>query len=173
MEDNDLGRSVPDGLSSLRDEAGKPSSPKASIPSAVRKVVTNRCHGGFGLSHAAVLAYAMHKGLTLYPEHDGREFGFWTYWLLPPDKRPAPQDDWHLWDQERRIQSNREHAEAELTPRDIARDDPSLVAVVEALGAEANGHFAKLQVTEIPADVDWTIEEYDGLEWVAERHRIW
>ena len=40
------------------------------------------------------------------------------------------------------------------------------VAAVEALGEEANGLRASLLVVEIPDDVDWYIEEYDGHEWV-------
>jgi hypothetical protein len=53
------------------------------------------------------------------------------------------------------------------------RNDPKLVEAVEKLGEEANGRFARLKVIEIPDDVEWTIEEYDGSEWVAEKHRIW
>ena len=156
---------APSGLSpqAVSSEAASPS----------RKVVTNRCHGGFSLSHEGVLAYAAHKGIKLYPEHDGRVYGYWTYWIVAPEQRPESQDNWHLWSQERRIESNREHEDAELNPRQIARDDPSLVAVVESLGEAANGACAKLEVTEIPADVDWVIEEYDGLEWIAERHQTW
>ena len=30
-----------------------------------------------------------------------------------------------------------------------------------------------LKIIEIPDDVDWIIEEYDGNEWVAEKHRTW
>ena len=56
---------------------------------------------------------------------------------------------------------------------DIERDDPHLVKVVETLGKKANGRFARLKVVDIPEDVDWKIEEYDGLEWVAEMHRTW
>jgi len=26
---------------------------------------------------------------------------------------------------------------------------------------------------EVPDDVDWYVEEYDGLEHIAERHRTW
>ena len=55
----------------------------------------------------------------------------------------------------------------------IERDDPHLVKVVETLGKKANGRFARLKVVDIPEDVDWQIEEYDGLEWVAEMHRTW
>lgn len=58
--------------------------------------------------------------------------------------------------------------------RDIARDDPTLVALVEEHGSEfMSGPHASLKVVEIPDDVEWTIEEYDGNEWVAEKHRTW
>jgi hypothetical protein len=56
---------------------------------------------------------------------------------------------------------------------EIQRDDPELVRVVEALGAEANGKHAELKVIQIPDDVDWEINEYDGNEHVAEKHRTW
>ena len=56
---------------------------------------------------------------------------------------------------------------------EIKRNDPRLIAVVEELGKEANTWASSLKVVEVPDDVDWTIEEYDGLEWVSERHRTW
>ena len=56
---------------------------------------------------------------------------------------------------------------------EIQRDDPELVRVVEALGAEANDKYAELKVIQIPDDVDWEIKEYDGIEHVAEKHRTW
>jgi hypothetical protein len=45
--------------------------------------------------------------------------------------------------------------------------------VVEELGDEAGDSYAELTVVEIPDDVEWTIQEYDGTEWVAEVHRTW
>lgn len=53
------------------------------------------------------------------------------------------------------------------------RSDPRLVAAVEELGAEADGKYAELQAIEIPDGVEFVIEEYDGNEWVAEKHRTW
>jgi hypothetical protein len=53
------------------------------------------------------------------------------------------------------------------------RDDPRLVEVVEKLGSKANGRFAELKVVEVPDDVEWSIDEYDGVEWVAEKHQTW
>lgn len=53
------------------------------------------------------------------------------------------------------------------------RNDPKLVKAVETLGDDAGGSFSQLRVIEIPDDVDWEICEYDGMEWIAEKHRTW
>ena len=49
----------------------------------------------------------------------------------------------------------------------------AVIKVVKELGMAANGAHANLKIVEIPGDVDWTIQEYDGVEWVAEKHRTW
>ena len=56
---------------------------------------------------------------------------------------------------------------------EIARDDYDLVYIVETLGEKANTSYSMLKVVEIPADVEWQIEEYDGSEHIAESHRTW
>jgi len=56
---------------------------------------------------------------------------------------------------------------------EISRDDNYLVKIVKDMGDLANGPCSKLKIVEIPADVDWIIQEYDGIEWVAEAHRTW
>jgi len=53
------------------------------------------------------------------------------------------------------------------------RSDSDLIAVIEQLGEEANGWAADLAVVDIPEDVKWYIDEYDGIEHVAEIHRTW
>ena len=58
----------------------------------------------------------------------------------------------------------------------IARNDPRLVEVVERLGGAADGQCAlgtRLEVIEIPDDVEWEIGEYGGTERVEEVHRVW
>lgn len=53
------------------------------------------------------------------------------------------------------------------------RADPLLVQAVEALGAKADGEHAELRVVEIPDGISWELDEYDGIEHVAEEHRTW
>ena len=54
------------------------------------------------------------------------------------------------------------------------RTDPRLIKAIETLGEEAwNSSVSYLKVVEIPDDVEWTISEYDGVEWVDEVHRSW
>ena len=55
----------------------------------------------------------------------------------------------------------------------VERTDPLLIKVIEELGKKADGQFARLEIVEIPDDVEWKIEEYDGSEWIAEKHRTW
>jgi hypothetical protein len=37
----------------------------------------------------------------------------------------------------------------------------------------ANGLHANLKIVEIPGDIEWLVQEYDGAEWIAEKHRTW
>jgi hypothetical protein len=53
------------------------------------------------------------------------------------------------------------------------RSSLKLIKCIEMLGGEANGPHAELAIVEIPDDVNWGIEEYDGMEHIAEVHRTW
>jgi hypothetical protein len=142
----------------------------------IRKVVINNCFGGFGLSHRAVLAYLDKCGVPVWTEANDK-FGSlipFTYYLVPPEEQiKGDPEDWHDMTLAQRQAHNAAYSKTVFHDRDLARDDPYLVAVVEELGATANGRHAELKVVEIPADVDWEITEYDGNETVAEKHRTW
>jgi len=136
------------------------------------KVVINERHGGFGLSYVGTMRYGELKGLTLYPEGIG-----WNaiYWTVPPENRIAKlsNEEFYTLSQAERIEYNCKFSKQTLHAESIPRNDPALVQAVEELGDKANGCFAKLTVVEIPDDVKWQIEEYDGLEHIAEVHRVW
>ena len=126
------------------------------------KIVINTKHGGFGLSHAAIMRYAELSGFTLY--HETRH-GFTEYYKIPVEEY-------------RKLVNQNPNARALFEPlefydRRISRTDPVLIQVVEELGDAANGDHARLKVVEVPDDVQWQIEEYNGSEWVAEKHRTW
>ena len=115
----------------------------------MRKVVINSKHGGFGLSDDAVELFGKMKGLNLKKVE--YEYSFCSHFYID-----GIEDDDHYFADD-----------------DIERDDPILVGVVTALGDKASGRHAKLKIVEIPDDVEYHIEEYDGLKHVAEKHRTW
>lgn len=53
------------------------------------------------------------------------------------------------------------------------RAHPLLVRVVEELCEAASDNYSRLRVVEIPDGVEYVIEDYDGFEHIAERHRTW
>ena len=112
------------------------------------KIVINADYGGFGLSEEAIRRYATKAGLKLI-ESGPDKYGFTHFY-----RNELGEDNYFI-------------------DRDIPRNDESLVAVVEEMGEESWGRYSELKVVEIPNDVNWYIEEYDGLEWIAERHRTW
>jgi hypothetical protein len=72
------------------------------------------------------------------------------------------------------------HGEVEVDPvfwsgASIARNDAILVAMVEEDARIGGVHYGvpDLAIVEIPDDVEWVINDYDGNEWVAEKHRRW
>ena len=73
----------------------------------------------------------------------------------------------------RALYSSRKKLEENIHDWEIPRDDPVLIGIVEELGLKANGNNSELKIVDIPRGIDWYIDEYDGLEWVAERHRVW
>jgi hypothetical protein len=141
----------------------------------MEKVVINRCYGGFGLSHQAVMRYFEIKGITVYPEQGKDYWKFWTYWTVKPEDRVEIKEgeNFYKMSMEDRRAYNEALSSQTIYERDIERDDPALVQAVEELGAVACGAHAELAVVEIPDGVEWCIEEYDGAEHIAEKHRTW
>ena len=135
------------------------------------KLVINTCYGGFSISDAAIHRMAELKGLTLYPETDPK-FKMTTYWTVPPEQQEN-QDNFYALSYQERAGSNERINAQQLSNRPSNRADPALVQTVEELGDKAWGRCAELKVVEIPDGVEYEIDEYDGLEHVADTHRTW
>lgn len=60
-----------------------------------------------------------------------------------------------------------------------SRDGPLTIYAVQKLGGYtkrggvAAWRYEDIKLVDIPNDVDWEICEYDGSEWIAEKHRKW
>lgn len=131
----------------------------------MRKVViNNRFDGGFELSHKATMRYAEIKGIKLYAWLD-----YYTTKKFYGDKAQIGNDAiLHHYS----IASGKEE-DMYWLDKNLERDDPVLVQVVEEMGKDANGRCARLKIVEIPDDVEFVIEEWNGIEWIAEKHRTW
>jgi len=151
-----------------------------------KEVVINACYGGFGLSHEAIMLYAKLKGIKLYvglDEFSKKIYKVRTvkellkksimglgvhYFTVPPKK---------YYNLEKKIKKEgrnyKELNEWYFHERDIDRDDPILIKVVKKLKKKANGGCAELKIVEIPDNIEYQIEEYDGYEHIAEAHRTW
>jgi hypothetical protein len=141
------------------------------------KVVINCCYGGFGISRKAVERYLEIKGTPYWITEDTKfkSFGLYTVWLVPPEQRPESKEGeaFYAMTMDDRKAYNEEYSNNTWYPHDVSRDDSILIQVIEELGEEANGDHASLKIVNIPDGVEWQIEEYDGKEWVAEKHRTW
>jgi len=139
------------------------------------KVVINSCFGGFNPSNDAHRLYADKAGITLFEAGEDEIFGQTNFLTVPEDQLTVEPRDFHDMTLDERMRFHKTYNREHFNLGEVERDDPILVAVVEELGSRANGRFADLKVVELPDDVagNWSIQEYDGNEHVAESHRSW
>ena len=116
------------------------------------KIVISNCYGGFGVSRVA-----LHRLREMGNKHALKETDI--------------GEEWPHSDLEKEHKARKDSYDSFLD--DIPRDDPQFVAVVEELESKAGAPLANLVVIEIPDDVEWVLVEYDGNEWIAEKHRTW
>ena len=140
------------------------------------KVVINACFGGFGLSNPAMIEYAKRKYdidlyfyKRIYGENDSK-----TYVKIDPEVSKNGWYDMSTKDLGETFEGDfTDYFYYESFYEDESRACPILVDIVERMGKEASGSCANLVIVEIPDDVEYVIEEYDGNEHIAEKHRTW
>lgn len=133
------------------------------------KIVINSCYGGFSLSNIAEKEYL---------KRIGKESYFYAFQLDGTYKKVSENSDDILTltltkDFGEIIRRGDIPNDVHFGGRDIKRNDPILVSIIENMGKKANGRYAELKVIEIPDGVDWEISEYDGHETIEEKHRSW
>ena len=133
----------------------------------MKKIVINSCYGGYGLSYKAVMEYAKLKGIKLYPFIDNVSKEVYGKNV----KKDNPNIIVHY--ATKKATNETELNDNYFDVYKIERDNPILIKVIEKLGEKANGRHAKLKIVKIPDNTKWTIEEYDGIEWVSEEHNTW
>lgn len=117
------------------------------------KVAINRCYGGFGISDPAFEKLLERKGI---------EFD-----VVPSDSSLLGNSYYR-----KGYSGDVEHYLSEYDMASV-RSDPDLIAVIEEMGKESWSWAAEIVIVEVPDDVAWHIDEYDGIEHVAENHRTW
>ena len=143
----------------------------------MKKVILNKCFGGFDVSPKAYQLYAMYKGYShLYKYQPTSPLNNATYKLVDLfdehllhfyvtkyfgkefSKNDISKEDWdkHI-----------------LYLNDNNREDDILIKVVEELGDEASSRFGQLVVVQIPDDLDYIIDNYDGIETLHARVETW
>ena len=137
------------------------------------KIVINKCFGGFGLSPLAVKEYLKlkKKDLFIYKQvkYDFKD-------QEDQYQRVGMEDAGimnHFMTKDLGEFTSKLPNKYYFSEYNFQRDDPELISIVEKLGDTASGRFAELKIVEIPDGTDYTIEEYDGLEHIAEKHNTW
>lgn len=149
------------------------------------KIVLNKCYGGFGLSHAAMMKIFELKGIKVFPYACKSEYEFdgqntYTYTRIKGEYEPSnlmehvsyfqidPEVESYTVTSEEYFASDEKYNKKDLDFNfdNSKRIDPDLIKAVEVLGSAANGKFSKLKVVEIPDNFEYRIDEYDGIETV-------
>lgn len=115
------------------------------------KAVINVCYGGFG-------------GVSLTFVERAKELGW---------KTTDYNEEGNYTNPKAQIILRKKYDEARLIEQNVSRTDHILVKLVEELGEKANGDCSEYKVVELPDDIDYEVEEYDGNEWISETHRTW
>lgn len=140
------------------------------------KIVINKCYGGFGISPEALIELIKKKSTAVKVmtkrKYHGKESALWRL----TEERLKEVSDGFFGDgfvTSVLYKGDKVYMLNDDGDRYGIRTHPDLIAVVEKMGNEASSRFANLKIVEIPDNIEWEIDEYDGTEWIAEKHRTW
>jgi len=139
----------------------------------MKKVILNKCFGGFDVSNEAYELYAKKKSLELFCyEWDIKDMKNPIYKYAKKDN--ALFNHYFTKDFGNNVQiTNEDYEKYNLYLDEDHREDPILIEVIEELGEKANGRCGKLKIVEIPDDLDYVIDKYDGIETLHQRVQEW
>ena len=137
----------------------------------MKKVILNKCFGGFGLSKEAYELYAKKKGISVFHyTQENLKKEIYTY--ATDDNRTF--DFYFTKDFGDNVYiSDEDFKKYFLKLDEDFREDKTLIEVVEELGEKANAFYSNLKIVEIPDDLDYVIDNYDGIETLRQKVQEW
>lgn len=139
------------------------------------KIIVNRCYGGFQVSAEAYKRYAQKIRINIffYKEKNVKP-SIQGYIYIKVDSSLIENNTFfYVQTVDLGDEVNELPNETSLYLDGDYRTDSKLIETVEELKGRASTQASKLEVIEIPDDVDWEIDDYDGMETVHEKHRSW
>jgi hypothetical protein len=116
-------------------------------------VAVNKDYGGFSISKE-VVDIMKSKGVPVdFSEQDEKDNKFF----------PVEEYGYHVYNENFGIESEDYNA---------CRTFPPLIEAIRE-AKNPNGKMSDIAIIEIPDDVDWYIDEFDGYEIIREKHRTW
>ncbi len=134
-------------------------------------MILNKCFGGFVVSGKCYDLYAKKKGIVLHkylPEEDGDDF------VKVTGERKEVFTRYTTKDYGDRVKVEKFDWRTCIQLDGAYRTDGALIECIEELGDEASVEgFSELRIVEVPDDLNYVVDEYDGLETLHEAVRTW
>ena len=118
------------------------------------KIAVNKCFGGFDLSDK-VCEKLIELGIPHFKscEEMGKDYN--GLYVVDSDYPSLEKYYTNLSDKENRT-------------------NPLLIQAIEEVGEkESSGRFGEIRIIEIPDNIEYEIDDYDGIESIHECHRSW